>query len=257
MPVPVMIVSNPPAAVAQPLPPQHIVYVSDGVAGRNQWKGKGKGKAKGVLQVVPPLHVRSIWLPREAMDQRGDVNFFAIDITSEDSAVASPWRVMRRYNEFKTLADRLGSQAHSFPDAPFPGKHMFGCTGQTLENRRRGLEVWLQRVFEHPASKGAWIGPLRDFVGAGQAPYTPTVPSSAPSAPDSAVLTTPQESRNEECELLEIEVPPGVSAGQFLGVAVPDGRQLTLALPSGVSVGDTLLVVHDPVTDTLRLSDSA
>jgi len=194
----------------------------------------------------------------------GHVNFFAIDVTPDDGA-APPWRVMRRYNDFKALADRLGSQAYSFPDAPFPKKHVFGCIGPTLEDRRRGLELWLQRAFEHPSSTGVWIRPLREFVGAAivSSPESAAVPL-IPSAPDQALLAastgpTPEQmpqDEDEECEVLELEVPPSVSAGQLLGVSLPDGRQLTLPLPTGAQAGDILHVVYDPATDTLRLLES-
>jgi hypothetical protein len=243
------------------------VYVSDG---RLPPKGKGKGKGKGKVQVVAALSVRSVQLPSAAMECRGDVNFFGIDVTPESmegSAATAPWRTMRRYNDFKDLADRLGPQTYSFRDAPFPKKHFFGCTGETLENRRRGLEVWLQRVLRHPASTNVWIPALRDFLGA-RGLVSSSSPISAAAAPATSATdlesaetsigkknsATPQMQTGEVDDVMEIDVPQGVSAGQLIAVAVPpDQRQLTLALPDNAAAGDTLLVVHDTRTDTLRV----
>lgn len=39
---------------------------------------------------------------------------------------------------------------------------------------------------------------------------------------------------------MEVEVPPGVQAGQFLGVTVPSGEQLLVQLPEGCKEGQTL-----------------
>ena len=39
----------------------------------------------------------------------------------------------------------------------------------------------------------------------------------------------------EQKILLSISIPPGVSAGQTLGVKVPDGRELTVVVPPGAN----------------------
>jgi len=233
------------------LPPRQVVYVSDGVVGSYPTKGNWN------MQAIAPLRVRSIRLPPHAMELRGDVNFFAVDITPEGG---DEWRVYRRYDDFHALANRLGSEARSFPDAPFPRKHMFGVKDSKLDGRRRGLEVWLQRAFEHPLSAAMWIGPLRSFAEAGrqmmETPYASggasalvAAPTIAPSAPP---VSTPTAVPDEGC-VLELEVPSGVSAGQFLGVGVPDGRQLTLPLPEGAQAGDRLSIYFDPKASTLSL----
>jgi hypothetical protein len=178
----------------------------------------GRGKT-GKLQVVAPLRVKSIRLPPEAMTLRDNVNFFAVDVTPAEyngcgstttasktsvtsDASGTPWRVMRRYSDFKTLADRLGPHACSFPDAPFPKKHRLcglevcfgGDEAEKLENRRRELEVWLQRLFVDTSPSRCQAFRLREFVEA-PASFTPTASSAysptVSSAPAVASKTLP------------------------------------------------------------------
>lgn len=52
----------------------------------------------------------------------------------------------------------------------------------------------------------------------------------------SAICIVPQQGAPQKL-LLSISIPPGVSAGQTLGVKVPDGRELTVVVPPGASGG--------------------
>jgi len=188
------------------------------------------------------------------------------------------WRVMRRYNEFNDLYEKTGK--HAYPDAPFPGKHMFGI-GLNMEDRRRGLEVWLQRTVQHPSSRAAWARPLADFLTAGResvqsgapaaAPYVPTAPpaapyvaaSAAPSAPlpapsapppsetEAACAAEPAPEEDDGSEMMVIEIPPGVASGAVLGITVPDGSQVNVTLPEGKKSGDALELWYDASAGTL------
>eukprot|EP00929_Paragymnodinium_shiwhaense_P061560 TRINITY_DN3074_c0_g2_i2.p1 TRINITY_DN3074_c0_g2~~TRINITY_DN3074_c0_g2_i2.p1 ORF type:complete len:369 (+),score=60.77 TRINITY_DN3074_c0_g2_i2:96-1202(+) len=299
-PAPVVIIQSSPApqpavvfqqpqVVHQPhaLPPQQVVVVGGAAVPR---KGKGKGKGKPAVIVAapePPLGVSSVRLQPQLVEQRGSVAFFGIDITPDDGG--STWRVFRRYNDFYALHNNLGARAQSYPDAPFPRKHMFGCAGQKLEDRRRGLECWLQRCVETPGVTAQWTRYVRDFLetgrqfiapGMGAAAYhaQPTAvyqaaapaqaavavpppvqpPSNAPGAGRAAYASAPVEASPEPATpsdtddtTLEITVPAGVSAGQILGVTVPDGKQINWTIPEGVLAGSSVELFYDATHGTL------
>lgn len=117
-----------------------------------------------VPQQAPPLGVASVRLPADAIGRSGSVVFFSIDVYPENGG--APWRVQHRYNHFSDLADRLGSQARSMLSAPFPRKHLTGCEGTKLENRRAALEAWLSMVIQWANSydHAWWRQPLREFL---------------------------------------------------------------------------------------------
>jgi len=52
-------------------------------------------------------------------------------------------------------------------------------------------------------------------------------------------------------QVMSIEIPAGVSAGQTLSISVPDGRQIELIVPDGKKGGDQLEVFFDPAAGTL------
>lgn len=271
-------VSAPPARVAQP------AYISGGVLRRGPAASSSavhplaaQGPAGGVVVVQQaalerPLAVAAVRLTAEAAEWRDKVLFYAVDVSPEHGAA---WRVMRRYNDFFSLRRLLGLSSRAFPGAPFPPKELFCCAGQRLEDRRQALELWLRRALEGPSSAGAWLRPLRDFLEAGRQPIvaegppvpaTVAVPASLPPTaltlpppaaqapsllppPAAGPATGPEEA--EEVELLQIEIPPGVSAGQLLGVNLPNGQQLVLPVPSGLSAGATLELLYDTAAGTL------
>ena len=52
-------------------------------------------------------------------------------------------------------------------------------------------------------------------------------------------------------QVLQIAIPAGVSSGQTLSVTVPDGQQLNFTVPPGVSGGSELQLWYDPVAGTV------
>jgi len=111
---------------------------------------------------VEPLDVVSLTLPKDAIERRGEITFFAVHVMPRTGG--EPWVVMRRYNDFFALQRQLGAHAQAFSDAPFPKKKPFGCTGQKLEDRRCGLEAWLRRSVEFAENREAWWSPLHEFL---------------------------------------------------------------------------------------------
>uniref|UniRef100_A0A7S2JRL7 PX domain-containing protein n=1 Tax=Zooxanthella nutricula TaxID=1333877 RepID=A0A7S2JRL7_9DINO len=112
------------------------------------------------------LDVLSAKLPADAVDRYDNTVFYGVDIVPEPGYEA--WRVLRRYNDFSNLAERLGPHAKSFPDAPFPGKLLFTSTDAKLEERRVALEAWLQRVLARRPMPRLWLRPLHEFCHAGR-----------------------------------------------------------------------------------------
>merc|ERR1719387_3313989 len=142
--------------------------------------------------------------------------------------------------------------------APFPGKTLSRCEGARLEARRRELERWLRGVVDHPSLQNfGWGAPLGDFLGAtapAQVPLPPATPlapplPSAPPAPPATEAFTEQPNH----VLLEVTVPQGVAPGQLLYVALPDGRQVLIAVPSGAVAGHSLELWLDQNAGTLSV----
>jgi hypothetical protein len=236
------------------------------------------------LPVQQPLCVSSVRILSDANERREGVSFFAVEVCPEDGR--APWRVMRRYNQFNSLASNLG--AYQLSEAPFPRKHLTGCEGAKLERRREGLEVWLSRVLKGAFKNPAWIPELRSFleVDLHSAHSTPrdtaystpretaysspaeTISSTGgatswPGAGMSSPACTPPSSPSPknamsygEGVVLEIEVPVDVAPGQFLSVIMPDAKQTLLMMPDGALDGQTLKVWHDTSYGTLHLMQS-
>lgn len=255
--------------------------------GKGKWKGKGKGYAPAVVVQQPVLAIAGVSVPAGADENRGDVHYFAVDVLPEGGG--GPWRVMRRYNDFNAFHDKIGKP--SFPDAPFPGKHLFGI-GLKIDDRRRGLEAWLQRIIQNPSSRGPWAIALNNFLTAGRqalatpgvpiatasaaapgpyaaapAPSAPAVssdpvaaplpPPSAPPASDPSDANPISEEAAQEADkedggsVLAIEIPAGVPPGAVLGITVPDGKQVNFTVPGGKAGGDTVELWYDASAGTL------
>lgn len=202
----------------------------------------------------PPLGVSRVQLAPDAVELRGGVTFFAIDVWPDSGS--PPWRVHRRYNEFRELAIGLGGRGQHM--APFPGKTLSRCEGARLEARRRELERWLRGVVDHPSLQSfGWGAPLGVFLGSitpASAPLplaTPPAPP-PPSAPPASPATEASKEHPDPV-LLEVTVPQGIAPGQPLYVALPDGRQVLIAVPSGAVAGQPLELWLDQDTGTLSV----
>ena len=225
-----------PATVTPSVATAPVVVVEKG-KGKGWWKGKGKGKVTEVIE-VPPLGISAVGVPANGLGKHEGVQFFAIDVVPEKGA---SYRVEKRYNDFDALKDTLHRIAPgSRIDGDFPPKHLFSCEGPKLEDRRHGLERWLNRVLNDPNSRTLWCLKLRQFLqvdGIHTLPSTPIPEASAPMEPEGQVL--------------QIVVPAGVSSGQALSVTVPEGPQVTFTVPPGVQAGSQLELWYDPTTGSV------
>ena len=175
------------------------------------------------------------------------------------------------------------------------------------------LSRWLTRVLNDPHSRGLWCLELRQFLEVGGVHTLPgTLPSAQPPIPAASAPVEPEgdsldvgnlvtthryyinelvicwNSRKEcsagtetmknigfcrqdhgslQCveirnkphvysiytagQVLQIAIPAGVSSGQTLSVTVPDGQQLNFTVPPGVSGGSELQLWYDPVAGTV------
>ncbi|CAJ1398107.1 unnamed protein product [Effrenium voratum] len=197
-----------------------------------------------VAPSTQPLGVFAVRLPPQLLELRDSVTFFAVEVAAE----SGHWRVMRRYNDFHELKEQLRGST-SFPGAPFPRKDGLRVSGPKLELRRQGLELWLQRVVEHPRSAGDWAPALQGFLQAGRqmGPPTPAPPTPLPLPP--APPAPPPEVASDV--LLEIVIPAGVREGQLLAVTVPDGSQKNISVPKGCAGGSKLELVYRAAENTL------
>lgn len=250
----------------QPLPRAEVVRIEGGpqysavqpYTERNHHCG---GHTVVINQAAPeaPLDVRSVRLVPEAIEVRGEVVFFGVEVVPQSG---DPWRVMRRYQNFVDLRKELGPQAMFFPGAPFPRKHLFRLGVAKLEARRAGLEMWLRRALEAPMSAGFWLRPLRHFLEGGRqsishiSHYSQQQPQAMsagmPAQPMSPQPAVPEPiTTHQDGVVLQIQIPAGVTAGQLLGVTVPGGSQLNVAVPSGVVAGQTVDLFYDPAAASL------
>jgi len=233
---------------------------------RKSEAAKGKGKVVVVHEEpVQPLAIQRICVSPELMEVRGDGTFFGIEVFPESG---NCWTVHRRYNQFHDLHNDLGSMFQSFPDAPFPRKHMLGCTGQKLEDRRRGLEVWLQRALQQPGMRQQHTKLLRDFLqtgrvfiaspGAAPAAVAPNTPGAGRPASTADSFDHPRPSAppadppvEEDASVVEVVIPEGVVPGQVLAVTVPDGKQVHWTIPEGVRAGSHVELFYNAEQGTL------
>jgi len=102
------------------------------------------------------LYECHLTVPAQAMKRVDGVDYFAIDVAPHAREEA-PFRVWRRYSEFRQLAQWLSSSAPSGPvgtnlssrGSAFPRKHLRKTLGpEPLECRREKLECWLRAVVE-------------------------------------------------------------------------------------------------------------
>jgi len=203
-------------------------------------KGKGKGAVVIVADrecLLNDVHVR---LPADGIETKMGRRYYQIDVTAGSGS--TPWRVSRCYSDFENLRDRLGPEVrHSGIRFP-PHKHSFGfsrLSSEMAQERRQGLQAWLQSLLEHPLSRGPWSRALLDFLEVDFHAHQPAPTRTADRRSDSDLL-------------LEVEIPKGVEAGQALAVEVPGGQQVSVVVPRGRHPGDILQLQFDDFEQTLR-----
>lgn len=103
-----------------------------------------------------------VCLPPEAIEIHFSVTYFGVEVVRPKGG--STYRLKRRYNDFKALAEQLGGDSKSFVNAPFPRKTFRKVVGERLEARRASLELWLSTIVQHPLSNSDWHGPLAEFL---------------------------------------------------------------------------------------------
>lgn len=196
-----------------------------------------------VQSAEPPLNVANVRLPAEGIVEIASVTYFAVDVLSHGGQTT--WmRVQRRYNDFCALEATLRTASPFLARSALqlPPKMWRSCTGDRLEERRRGLEAWLGSVVEHPHCQagGPWVTHLRPFLKGGrfEAPVD-VEQGAAPGSPSG------------QGSALTVKIPPGVVAGQGVGITVPDGRQVLLIVPEGTQPEAELTLWYDPDFGTL------
>eukprot|EP00746_Dinoflagellata_sp_MGD_P043191 gnl/MRDRNA2_/MRDRNA2_20496_c0_seq1.p1 gnl/MRDRNA2_/MRDRNA2_20496_c0~~gnl/MRDRNA2_/MRDRNA2_20496_c0_seq1.p1 ORF type:complete len:974 (-),score=173.57 gnl/MRDRNA2_/MRDRNA2_20496_c0_seq1:63-2984(-) len=112
------------------------------------------------------VKVASLKIPSLAIEQRvaDGCTLFGVEVTPIGDQ--EQWTVLKRYNDFCDLRDRLGRMPSSVSDVPFPRKHVRSVTGARLEERRALLERWLQRILEVSNNIPAWDSLLQAFFEA-------------------------------------------------------------------------------------------
>jgi len=153
------------------------------------------------------------------VEVQGGVQFFAIDVFPDNGE--APWRVMRRYNQFRILAEAFG-----FVNVPahFPERSWSGCRIAELERRRQGLETWLTQAIITSTQHQSWIPVLRAFLETSSF-RVPKVNSQPPDvAPDAIALrpaVTPQKSGDAQDS-----TGTGAAADELLNAVVPRWQSL-------------------------------
>eukprot|EP01062_Namystynia_karyoxenos_P018583 TRINITY_DN16938_c0_g1_i1.p1 TRINITY_DN16938_c0_g1~~TRINITY_DN16938_c0_g1_i1.p1 ORF type:complete len:500 (+),score=125.40 TRINITY_DN16938_c0_g1_i1:98-1501(+) len=98
---------------------------------------------KSPLGGYPPLEVD---VP--LAEDRGGTCFYAVDVAPmQGVGAARPWRVWRRYTDFRQLLEHLDSADAADGLPPFPGRTLFpvaGAAKSRIEARRRKLGQWLR-----------------------------------------------------------------------------------------------------------------
>lgn len=163
--------------------------------------------------------ITSVRLSPRTVD-RGGVTYFAIEVVP---AAGSPYRILRRYSQFRKLYQQVRHIS-----CPFPRKHLMVCTGLALERRRDGLERWLQRaVMQQQQRTGSLANSrLLGFFLTGREPLLVDLVRRDPLAR----------------QYIAFELPVGAIPGETLTVRCPDGRHIGAVIPSGVAAGTKLKI---------------
>lgn len=164
----------------------------------------------------------------------GDVTYYEIEVHPVDGGV--PWRVARRYRHFAALAAEKGVRS-SVPLPPKLWTRKANEDPNNLEERRRGLELWLQGALQLTPPEA-----IAKFLLLGRCGLAPETPL-APSAPE----------HEELVYLVEVAVPPGMGPDDLLKVKVPGNEVITISIPWGLVPGTPLKLWWDPMSNSLSV----
>jgi len=117
----------------------------------------------------PEQHVllAGIAIPPEGVMESRDTTFFQVKVTPADGTEA--WSVQRRYRHFREFYDMLQPAPDCLASISFPRKHLRSCSGDKLEARRQGLELWLSAVLrEAQHREPSWLRPIYEFLEIGR-----------------------------------------------------------------------------------------
>jgi len=89
-------------------------------------------------------------LPAESIEYVNGITFFLVEVVPSGGSL--PWAVPRRYSDFDKLRRILGFRGERLLTTPFPPKFLCTCENHRLEERRIGLERWLQELLRSPFS---------------------------------------------------------------------------------------------------------
>lgn len=168
--------------------------------------------------------------------------------------------VFRRYNDFRALKKNLESRG-IVVEAKFPRKHLMGCTGTKLIDRKQRLFSWLHTAVWSPATRETRKPQMliAKFLGL-SSPDTNSRDESSPLSSTSASALPGDVGLGQE---LNIVVPPGVTAGEVMSIEVPltvlDAyKTLTVEVPEGIGSFSIWRMWYDHVAgDLVRLPAAA
>ena len=182
---------------------------------------------------APHLSGVSVKIPMVGL-RCGDVTYYEIQVQPWDGG--APWRVVRRYRHFRALSQEGVSSTVALP--PKLWTKSAHQDPKNMEERRRGLEHWLQNALQQTTLEGAMAKFL--LLGrCGLAPETPLVPS----APEPEELV----------HLVEVKVPEGLGPDDLLKVKVPGNEVITISIPWGLAPNTPLKLWWDPMNNSLAV----
>lgn len=202
----------------------------------------------------------SVHLPVESIrNGTNGVTYFGVHVQARSGG--APWCISRRYNSFKELRHQLASAPGARPFLRrlprFPRKHLTGCNGMRLLNRRQKLEAWLRSALSQPVF--SWAPLLQKFLECSDselATGSQAPPTAVPAAPNTSTAAQQQIVQPPRLhEMMEIQVPPGAQPGQEISVQVPDGRVSNWRVPAGIAPGSKVVVIFNPVTGVFSIVD--
>lgn len=178
----------------------------------------------GVQSYVEPLGVTDVAVPVEHIFTEKGVTYFVMTVSADNGG--PPWQVTKRYNEFQNLYRVLGHLTVRIPDAPFPRKHLIGCDGSSLLQRRKELEAWLNKALRirlGSTTQGKmWRRHLRFFLNvdrntSGGAAPAAVLPLTQPTPPPAIGQLKPLPERKAEPPTL----PQAWKRRKSIGTALP------------------------------------